>query len=360
MSGRSGKVRVARLTDLAALGELSRLCQQETADARSLGLPGQRPADRRVQPVPAAARRLPAARPAVRLRGGGRPVGPHPGRARHGPRRVDDRRARRDRDGRGRRHPLPARPAHPARRCKAGRDPLPCRLRRRGRQRRAVHAGRLRPLRRGAPAVPSARRRRCPSRGPTSRPPRPGSGPRSRSTRSRWPGSTRRSPRSRSSVSRPTGSATGSARDPAGGCPRSSLAPILRFADVEAFVQERRAAGRTAPGSTAFVQVGVAKEDQPHYLKVLARPESDVAPLVEYGLGVISARTRNGGPQRSRGHLARPDLRGPDRSAARGGRLRRRVDGHAADEGDRSSGSPSRRSSRPSDDGSIPHQGRNR
>ena len=39
MSGRSGKVRVARLTDLAALGELSRLCQQEAADTRSLGLP---------------------------------------------------------------------------------------------------------------------------------------------------------------------------------------------------------------------------------------------------------------------------------------------------------------------------------
>ncbi len=39
VSVRSGKVRVARLTDLAALGELSRLCQQETADTRSLGLP---------------------------------------------------------------------------------------------------------------------------------------------------------------------------------------------------------------------------------------------------------------------------------------------------------------------------------
>ena len=35
----SGKVRVARLTDLAALGELSRLCQSEEASTRSLGLP---------------------------------------------------------------------------------------------------------------------------------------------------------------------------------------------------------------------------------------------------------------------------------------------------------------------------------
>ena len=39
MSSRSGKVRVARLTDLAALGELSRLCQSDHADTRSLGLP---------------------------------------------------------------------------------------------------------------------------------------------------------------------------------------------------------------------------------------------------------------------------------------------------------------------------------
>ena len=39
----------------------------------------------------------------------------------------------------------------------------------------------------------------------------------------------------------------------------------------------------------------MAKEDQPHYLKVMARPDADTAPLVEYGLGVISARTRNGG-----------------------------------------------------------------
>jgi hypothetical protein len=30
----SGKVRVARLTDLAALGELSRLCQSEEASTR--------------------------------------------------------------------------------------------------------------------------------------------------------------------------------------------------------------------------------------------------------------------------------------------------------------------------------------
>src|SRR3954462_2724809 len=33
------KVRAARLTDLAALGELSRLCQSDSANTRSLGLP---------------------------------------------------------------------------------------------------------------------------------------------------------------------------------------------------------------------------------------------------------------------------------------------------------------------------------
>ena len=35
----TGKVRAARLTDLAALGELSRLCQSDAANTRSLGLP---------------------------------------------------------------------------------------------------------------------------------------------------------------------------------------------------------------------------------------------------------------------------------------------------------------------------------
>src|SRR3954453_22665490 len=37
--GAAGKVRVARLTDLAALGELSRLAQADGGGTRSLGLP---------------------------------------------------------------------------------------------------------------------------------------------------------------------------------------------------------------------------------------------------------------------------------------------------------------------------------
>jgi hypothetical protein len=73
--------------------------------------------------------------------------------------------------------------------------------------------------------------------------------------------------------------------------PRSSLAPILRFADVEAFVQASPGGGKDGTMLDGFVQVGVAKEDQPHYLKVLARPEVDPSSLIDFGLGVIAART---------------------------------------------------------------------
>jgi hypothetical protein len=71
--------------------------------------------------------------------------------------------------------------------------------------------------------------------------------------------------------------------------PRSSLAPILRFADVDAFVQETEGGGNDGTQLDAFVQIGVAKEDQPHYLKVMARPEADIAPLLRYALGTIAA-----------------------------------------------------------------------
>jgi hypothetical protein len=71
--------------------------------------------------------------------------------------------------------------------------------------------------------------------------------------------------------------------------PRSSLAPILRFADVEAFVRATDAGGGARVD--AFLQVGVAKEDQPHYLKVVADPAGDVSDLIDFGLGVIAERT---------------------------------------------------------------------
>ncbi len=73
--------------------------------------------------------------------------------------------------------------------------------------------------------------------------------------------------------------------------PRSSLAPILRFADVEAFVQASADGGKDGTALDGFLQIGVAKEDQPHYLKIMARPEADTASLVDFGLGVIAART---------------------------------------------------------------------
>jgi hypothetical protein len=80
--------------------------------------------------------------------------------------------------------------------------------------------------------------------------------------------------------------------------PRSSLAPILRFADVEGFVMESRTGGADGTQLDGFLQVGVAKEDQPHYLKVMARPGVDASPLVRYGLGVIAAQTQRGADHR--------------------------------------------------------------
>lgn len=80
--------------------------------------------------------------------------------------------------------------------------------------------------------------------------------------------------------------------------PRSSLAPILRFADVEAYVQGTDGGGKDGTMLDGFVQVGVAKEDQPHYLKVLARPEADPQGLIDYGLGIIAARTTKDGDHR--------------------------------------------------------------
>jgi hypothetical protein len=76
--------------------------------------------------------------------------------------------------------------------------------------------------------------------------------------------------------------------------PRSSLAPILRFADVEAFVQMAPGGGKDGTMLNGFMQIGVAKEDQPHYLKLVATPEADVDALIGYGLGIISARTAKG------------------------------------------------------------------
>jgi hypothetical protein len=85
--------------------------------------------------------------------------------------------------------------------------------------------------------------------------------------------------------------------------PRSSLAPILRFADVEAYVQEAPGGGSDGTQLDALVHVGVAKEDQPHYLKLLARPQADVVPLLRYALGAIGTRA-DSSSLRGRGVIA--------------------------------------------------------
>jgi hypothetical protein len=86
--------------------------------------------------------------------------------------------------------------------------------------------------------------------------------------------------------------------------PRSALTPILRFADIEGFLQ---AVGPAQdPHVLAFAQIGVAKEDQPHYLRVISRPEHDPSALIRYGMGIIGERTGAGRGERNH-RLGRPE-----------------------------------------------------
>jgi hypothetical protein len=50
--------------------------------------------------------------------------------------------------------------------------------------------------------------------------------------------------------------------------------------------------------------VGVAQEDQPHYLRVMGRPGLDLMPLVEFGLGDIRARTTRNDRRAEHGVIA--------------------------------------------------------
>ena len=84
--------------------------------------------------------------------------------------------------------------------------------------------------------------------------------------------------------------------------PRSSLAPILRFAEMESYVQMAPDDGPA--GLQALLQLGVAREEQPHYLKLLAKPGTDVAPIVSFGLGLLGARIGRGGSCPDNGVLA--------------------------------------------------------
>ena len=305
MSARSGKVRVARLTDLAALGELSRLCQNNGDMTRSLGLP--------VSGPPIGMFNL------FRL-----PLGafsPHDllyvfeddGRL-SGLLRVE-RESHRDEwtivelDGIGHAEAGDIRfrlVQHLLRDGgKRGRRPVPRRGGRRRRQRRAVHAGRVRPLRRGDRPVAAGRARAA---GPVDR---RGDGRRS--------GSARRSSLDSLALARLYATATPQPvqrlealrlvdwerQGTAWRVPRSSLAPILRFADVEAYAQEAEGGGKDGTLLDGFIQVGVAKEDQPHYLKVIVRPGVDSGPLVRFGLGLIAARTtKDGGHRHDHGVIA--------------------------------------------------------
>jgi hypothetical protein len=71
--------------------------------------------------------------------------------------------------------------------------------------------------------------------------------------------------------------------------PRSALTPLLRFADVEAFVQ----ASPSDETLRAFCQIGTAKADQPDYLRVISRPDHDPSDMITFGLAQMR-RHRSG------------------------------------------------------------------
>jgi hypothetical protein len=86
--------------------------------------------------------------------------------------------------------------------------------------------------------------------------------------------------------------------------PRTSLTPLLRLTDVEAYVQESPA----GQGLVAMLQLGVAKEQHPHYLRVMALPDHDPSPLIRYGLATIGqhggANRRSANPAHQHGVMA--------------------------------------------------------
>jgi hypothetical protein len=85
------------------------------------------------------------------------------------------------------------------------------------------------------------------------------------------------------------------------GVPRTSLTPLLRFADLEAFVQETTP-GPSGDGLVAFLHLGVAKEHQPHYLRVVTVPDHDPTDLIRFGLATIGARVGGERARRTHGH----------------------------------------------------------
>ena len=80
--------------------------------------------------------------------------------------------------------------------------------------------------------------------------------------------------------------------------PRSALTPLLRFADIAAFVQGSPA----GEALLAFCQIGAAKEEQPDYLRVICRPDHDPADLIAFGLAAINEQIRSRRLDRARLH----------------------------------------------------------
>jgi hypothetical protein len=78
--------------------------------------------------------------------------------------------------------------------------------------------------------------------------------------------------------------------------PRSALTPLLRFADIEAFVQ----GSPRGEALLAFCQVGVAKDDHPDYLRVISLPDHDPSELLAFGLAAINDHVRARRLDRSR------------------------------------------------------------
>ena len=62
----------------------------------------------------------------------------------------------------------------------------------------------------------------------------------------------------------------------------AAIGGLTQKAGTAGCISETGTAGACVDGTAldGFIQVGVASEDQPHYLKVMARPEADASALV--------------------------------------------------------------------------------
>ena len=95
-----------------------------------------------------------------------------------------------------------------------------------------------------------------------------------------------------------SGCPTGSARATTGACrarasPRSCASPTSRRT-----CRSRRVAARTGPSSTGSSRSASPRRTSRTISRSLARPEADPTALIEFGLGIIAARTTKGGDHR--------------------------------------------------------------